>query len=142
MELFIILLIFGYYKFIKGVAGKAKRKTVKATSPKKKNDHPYAPYRQMTFEELVDRAEVPAVHYGEGEDPCHGEEFTRPRTVKPLEGVDPCHDTMFTRPERILPQEESQTGWKPDLSPEGLRQAVVMQEVLARPRARIGRFGR
>ncbi|MBQ8536239.1 MAG: hypothetical protein IJ461_02395, partial [Clostridia bacterium] len=77
----------------------------------------------------------------EGEDPCHQEMLTTPRKVKPMEGVDPCHGSMFQRPERIhADEEEAPAPWKPDLSREGLWQAVVMQEVLTRPGQRQRRF--
>lgn len=134
MELFIILLLFGYFKFFKGVVKQTKRKEKPKKRSEASKEHPYAPYRQVTFDELQERMEEPKAFTQEGVDPCHEEMLTTPRKVTPMEGVDPCHEPLFRRPERIvLEEEEASGGWKPDLSQAGLWQAVVMQEVLTRP---------
>ena len=138
MELFIFLLIIGYFRFFKGISKQKKKSSKRASVP---TGHPYASGRQVTFDELRERF-GDAQPAAEGVDPCHETMFTQPRRVTPMEGVDPCHDTLFQRPERIIPQEDERADWQLDLSPEALRQAVVMQEVLTRPCVRRRRLCR
>ena len=58
---------------------------------------------------------------------------------KSMEGVDPCHPQAARKPARRMehrlrahPQEEHE-GLVPELTPENMRQAFVMSEILTRP---------